>query len=65
MAKVFYTPHAKENLKRLAGIGISEGKVLSCLLKPEKVEQGYFGRKIAQITLTDKLVLRVVYEGFW
>ncbi|MGQ9719296.1 MAG: hypothetical protein ACUVWK_05615 [Nitrososphaerales archaeon] len=62
MAKVFYTAHAKEKLRRLTSIGVSEDMVLSCLLKPGKVEQGYFGRNIVQITLNDRLLLRVVYE---
>ena len=56
------SPHAKEKLKRLVQIDITEEKTVKTVQDPESVTAGYFGRKIAQSTLTDELSLRVVYE---
>jgi mannitol/fructose-specific phosphotransferase system IIA component len=56
------TPHAKEKLKRLVQSGITEEKTIKAVQNPESVASGYFGRKIAQSSLTDELILRVVYE---
>ena len=57
-----FTLHAEEKLLRLVKVGITREKVIETLKKPEKVLEGYSGRKIAQRTLTSDLVLRVVYE---
>jgi hypothetical protein len=56
------SPHAKEKLERLALNGINEKNALNAIRKPESVTLGYFGRKIAQLTLTEELLLRVIYE---
>ena len=56
------SPHAKEKLKRLVQIGISEEKTIQTIQNPENLTTGYFGRKIAQSSLTEELVLRVIYE---
>ena len=56
------SPHAKEKLRRLVQIGISEEKISQTIQNPENLTEGYFGRKIAQSPLTDELVLRVIYE---
>ena len=56
------SPHAKEKLKRLVQSGVTEEKTIKTVQNPESQTTGYFGRKIAQSTLTDDLVLRVIYE---
>ena len=56
------SPHAKEKLKRLVRIGITESIAIDTIKQPENVALGYFGRKIAQSSLTDELLLRVIYE---
>lgn len=60
--KIRFTPHAMEKLPRLNSIGVSKKKVVEVVENPEKVEKGYWGRKIAQGSLTSDLILRVVYE---
>jgi hypothetical protein len=56
------SPHAKEKLKRLVQIGVTEDKIVKTIRNPENLILGYFGRKIAQSRLTDELLLRVIYE---
>jgi hypothetical protein len=56
------SPHAKEKLKRLVKIGVTEDKAVKTIRNPESLILGYFGRKIAQSRLTDELLLRVIYE---
>jgi len=57
-----FTQHAKEKLSRLVKIGVTEEKVMETIKNPEKRVNGYLGRRIAQSSLTDELVLRVIYE---
>jgi hypothetical protein len=57
-----FAPHAKEKLKRLTKLQITEEKIIKTIENPENLTTGYFGRKIAQSKLTPELVLRVVYE---
>ena len=56
------SPHAKEKLERLTNVGIAQEKVFKTIRNPESLAAGYFGRKIAQSTLTEDLMLRVVFE---
>jgi hypothetical protein len=56
------SPHAKEKLKRLTASSITEEKIVKTVLNPESITNGYFGRKIAQSSLTEDLLLRVIYE---
>jgi len=60
--RINFTPHAREKLKRLLKIGVTEEKVIKTIGNPDRVTPGYFGRKIVQSKLTPDLVLRVVYE---
>ena len=60
--EIRFTSHAKDKLGRLKDKGVTEDRVKKIVLNPEKIESGYFGRKIAQSLITDTLVLRVVYE---
>jgi hypothetical protein len=59
---IIFSPHAREKLKRLTKIKISEEKIIQTIQNPENVTSGYSGRKIAQSSLMDELLLRVVYE---
>ena len=63
MSKVIrFTAHAEQKLSHLTEIGVTKGKVIEIVKKPKKIENGYFGRKIAQSSISKDLVLRVVYE---
>ena len=59
---ILLSPHAKEKLKRLVLIGVTEDKAVKTIKQPENLISGYFGRKIAQSSLSDDLLLRVIYE---
>ncbi|MDI6841126.1 MAG: DUF4258 domain-containing protein [bacterium] len=41
---------------------VTKEKVVQTIINPEKVSKGHYGRKIAQSSLTENLILRVVYE---
>jgi|GEM_PF-344831 len=60
--KVEFTLHAEDKLKRLVKIGVTKERVWKVIEKPEKVVNGYYGRKIAQGLLSEDLILRIVYE---
>jgi len=60
--KIEFTLHAEDKLKRLMEIGVTKEKILEIIEKPEKVVNGYYGRKIAQGLLSEDLILRIVYE---
>jgi len=62
--KVVYGDHAKEKFRilRRHGFVVSKRQVRETVQKPEKVEEGYKGRKVAQRGITVRHVLRVVYE---
>ena len=65
MAKnIVYGDHAEEKFEilRRHGFVVSKRQVRETLRKPEKVEEGFRGRKIAQRRIARKHVLRVVYE---
>jgi len=60
--RVRFTLHAEEKLKRLVNIEVTQKKVLEIIETPEKVVNGYYGRKIAQGLISGSLILRIVYE---
>jgi len=62
--KIVYGDHAQEKfaLLRRHGFMVSRRQVRETVQKPEKVEAGYRGRKVAQRGITERHVLRVVYE---
>ena len=60
--KVEFTLHAGDKLTRLTKVGVTKERVLKIIEKPEKVVNGYYGRKIAQGLLSEDLILRIVYE---
>lgn len=62
--KIVYGDHAKEKfgILRRHGFVVSKRQVRETVQKPEKVEEGYKGRKVAQRGITERHVLRVIYE---
>jgi hypothetical protein len=59
-----YGDHAKDKfaLLRRHGFVVSRKQVTEIVQKPEKIEAGYKGRKVAQRSVSERHVLRVVYE---
>ncbi len=55
---VVFIPHA---LERVNERGISKELVIEALTNPDKVGEGYLGRKVAQKNMDGKLI-RVIYE---
>jgi len=62
--QIVYGDHAQEKfaLLRRHGFVISKRQVRETVQKPEKVEAGYRGRTVAQRGITERHVLRVIYE---
>lgn len=62
--KIVYGSHAEEKfeLLRRHGFVVSKRQVRETLQRPEKIEEGFRGRKVAQRRISEKHVLRVVYE---
>jgi hypothetical protein len=60
--EIIFSPHAIDKLDRLKQSGISQQKAIEIVQKPDSVNLGYLGRKIAQSILSDDLLLRVIYE---
>jgi Txe/YoeB family toxin of Txe-Axe toxin-antitoxin module len=60
--KVEFTLHAGDKLTRLTKIGVTKERIFEIIENPEKVVNGYYGRKIAQGLFSEDLILRIVYE---
>ena len=62
--KIVYGDHAEEKFEilRRHGFVVSKRQVRETLRKPENVEEGFRGRKVAQRRITQRHVLRVIYE---
>ena len=62
--ELVYGEHAetKFELLREHGFEVARRQGNDAVRKPEKVEEGYKGRKVAQRGISDTHVLRVVYE---
>jgi hypothetical protein len=62
--KIVYGDHAQEKfaLLRRHGFVVSRRQVRETVQKPEQIEAGYRGRKVAQRRITERHVLRVIYE---
>ena len=62
--KIVYGTHAEEKFEilRRHGFVVSKRQVRETLQRPDKVEEGFRGRKVAQRRISEKHVLRVVYE---
>ena len=62
--KIVYGGHAEEKFEilRRHGFVVSKKQVRETLQRPEKVEEGFRGRKVAQRRISEKHVLQDVYE---
>ena len=62
--RIVYGDHAGEKFRllRTHGFVVTEDQVKETIQNPEKQEDGYRGRKVAQRGITERHVLRVVYE---
>jgi hypothetical protein len=60
--QVVFSPHAKEKIARLRHLRVSEDSVSSILHTPQRIEEGYMGRKIAEGIIDERFVARVVFE---
>lgn len=59
---VEFTSHAMDKLGRLSELGVTVEKVVEIVRNPDRVFSGYFGRRVAESSISRRLVLRVVYE---
>ena len=64
MKKIALTQHAKMKLAILArhGFKVTEDEIKDVILGPDRLLEGYKGRKVAQKRFGPEHVLRVVYE---
>lgn len=64
MKPIELSQHARLKIAILAehGLMVSQDFVEEVIRQPEKVEEGYRGRKVAHATLDANHVLRVVFE---
>jgi hypothetical protein len=62
--KIVLSKHALDKIKILKDhkLFINEIIIKKAIREPDKVEEGYKGRMIAQKSLDDRLILRIVYE---
>jgi len=64
--KIVYGIHAEEKFEilRRHGFVLTKKQVRETLQKPDRIEEGFRGRKVAQRRISKKHVLRVIYvEG--
>jgi hypothetical protein len=64
--KIVYETHAEEKFEilRRHGFIVTKRQVRETLRKPNKIDEGFRGRKVAQRRISEKHVLRVIYvEG--
>jgi len=66
MKKIIFSGHAllKIELLKQHGLEIDKHFIEKTVINSDKTDQGYKGRRIAQKTLDDNHVLRVVYEEY-
>jgi len=60
--RIVFSPHAREKIARLRHLRITEEVVSSILRNPDKVEEGYMNRKIAQGAIGAEHLVRIVFE---
>ena len=66
MKKIVFSDHAEYKFKILKkhGFEVTKEIVLSAMKNPDKIEMGYKNRKIAQKIISDRHIIRVVFEEF-
>ena len=64
MRKILFTKHAEAKMALLAehGFRVTKSKVEGTLRDPQRISPGYKGRKIAERSISEEHLLRVVYE---
>ena len=64
MKKTVFSSHAENKfaILRRHGFDVSKGTIISALKKPDKIESGYKGRRIAQKIIDERHVIRVLFE---
>jgi len=61
--KIVYGSHAEEKFEilRRHGFIVTKRQIRETLRKPDKIDEGFRGRKCAQRRISEKHVLRVIY----
>jgi hypothetical protein len=61
--KIVYGSHAEEKseILRRHGFIVTKRQIRETLRKPDKIDEGFRGRKCAQRRISEKHVLRVIY----
>ena len=64
MRKIVFSDHAEDKFKILInhGFEVTKDIVLSAMENPDKIDMGYKNRKIAQKVISNRHVIRVVFE---
>jgi uncharacterized DUF497 family protein len=64
MERIHFSKHSIEKIKILKkhGVDVNKQMIKNIIHKPEKVDKGYKGRKVAQGEMDERHVLRIVYE---
>ncbi len=62
---IIFGPHAEDKfcLFEERGLHFSKEQIIDCLQEPDTIEQGHNGRWVAQKSINEKHVLRVVFEN--
>ena len=62
--EIIFSGHAETKFEVLRehGFEVSRDVVLCAVRKPDKVEPGHKGRKVAQVNVSATHVIRVIYE---
>ena len=64
MKKIVFSDHAEDKFKILErhGFNITKETILAAVKTPDKIEKGYKNRKIAQRVISNRHIIRVVFE---
>ena len=64
--EIIFSSHAdsKFDILKQHDFDISKTTIITALGRPDKVEPGYRGRKIAQMGLDEEHVIRIIFEVF-
>jgi hypothetical protein len=64
LKRIVFSSHAENKFDILKGHGfdVSKNTIISTLERPDKLESGYRGRRIAQKILDERHIIRVIFE---